>query len=144
MVGRRWVVVLGASACLCGVLATAPWRGVLAASAATAFPAQESSSKSRAIQAHGFLIRGSVFTDKGMSFPGVELRIRRAGEKKFHWQDASNFRGEFAIRVPPGSEYEMVAHAKGFADQTRTIDAKNGLSEENVVFEMQPLAGGKK
>src|SRR5712692_11230875 len=29
-----------------------------------------------------FLIHGTVFTDKALSFPGVQLRIRRAGEKK--------------------------------------------------------------
>ena len=35
--------------------------------------------------ANDFLIRGTVFTDKALSFPGVQLRIRRAGEKKFRW-----------------------------------------------------------
>jgi hypothetical protein len=45
--------------------------------------------------------------------------------------------------VPQGSDYEMVVRAKGFADQSRTIDAKTGANEENVVFRMQPTAGGK-
>src|SRR6266581_2865972 len=90
-----------------------------------------------------FLIRGTVFTDKALSFPGVELRIRRAGEKKFRWESYTNSRGEFAVRVPQGSEYEMVVRAKGFAEQTRTIDAKAGGNEESMVFRMQPTAGGK-
>src|SRR5258708_11322516 len=90
-----------------------------------------------------FLIRGTVFTDKALSFPGVQLRIRRAGEKKFRWESYTNFRGEFAVRVPQGSDYEMVVHAKGFAQQTRTIDTKSGGNEENMVFRMQPTAGGK-
>src|SRR5216684_1390604 len=90
-----------------------------------------------------FLIRGTVFTDKALSFPGVQLRIRRAGEKKFRWESYTNSRGEFAVRVPRGSDYEMVVHAKGFAEQTRTIDTKSGGSEENMVFRMQPTAGGK-
>jgi hypothetical protein len=33
--------------------------------------------------------------------------------------------------------------AKGFAEQTRTIDAKTGANEGNIVFRMQPAAGGK-
>lgn len=90
-----------------------------------------------------FLIRGTVFTDKALSFPGVQLRIRVAGEKKFRWESYTNSRGEFAVRVPQGSSYEMVIHAKGFADQARTIDAKTGGNEESMVFRMQPTTGGK-
>lgn len=95
---------------------------------------------------HGndFLIRGTIFNDKALSFPGVELRIRVAGERKFRWESYSNSRGEFAVRVPEGSSYEMVVRVKGFAEQKRTIDAKNGGNEESLVFRMQPEAGGKK
>lgn len=103
-----------------------------------------SSSKSKHSHASDFLIRGTVFTDKALAFPGVELRIRRTGEKKFRWQDSSSSRGEFAIRVPQGAEYEMVAHAKGFTDQAKTIDARNTTSENNVVFRMEPVKKGKK
>jgi hypothetical protein len=38
----------------------------------------------------------------------------------------------------------MLVHAKGFSDQTRTIDAKNGGNEETVVFRLEPAVGGKK
>jgi hypothetical protein len=93
--------------------------------------------------ANDFLIRGTVFTDKALSFPDVQLRIRRAGEKKFRWEDRTNSRGEFAIRVPQGTQYEMVAHAKGFAEQARTIDARNGSGENNIVFRMEPAKKGK-
>src|SRR6267143_2057911 len=101
------------------------------------------SGKQKYSHANDFLIRGTVFTDKALSFPGVQLRIRRAGEKKFRWEDGTNSRGEFAIRVPQGIKYEMVVHAKGFADQTRTIDARNGSGENNVVFRMEPARRGK-
>jgi hypothetical protein len=37
-----------------------------------------------------------------------------------------------------------VIHLKGFADQTRKVDASSGISEENVVFRMQATTGGKK
>jgi hypothetical protein len=90
-----------------------------------------------------YLLRGTVFTDKALSFPGVQLRIRKVGEKKFRWESNTNSRGEFAVRVPQGSDYEMVVRAKGFAEQTRTIDAKTGGNEESMVFRMQPTAGGK-
>jgi len=90
-----------------------------------------------------FLIRGTVFTDKALSFPGVQLRIRKAGEKKFRWESYTDSRGEFAVRVPQGSDYEMVVRAKGFTQQTRAIDAKTGVNEESMVFRMQPSAGGK-
>jgi hypothetical protein len=102
------------------------------------------SGKQKYSHANDFLIRGTVFTDKALSFPGVQLRIRRAGEKKFRWEDSTNSRGEFAIRVPQGTQYEMVAHVKGFADQTRTIDARNGSGENNVVFRMERVRKGKK
>lgn len=93
--------------------------------------------------ADDFLIHGSVFTDKGRAFPGVQIRVRRVGDKKFRWEDASNSRGDFAIRVPKDASYEVIAHAKGVADQTRTVKAQSGLTDETLAFQMQP-AGGKK
>ena len=102
------------------------------------------SGKQKYSHANDFLIRGTVFTDKALSFPGVQLHIRRAGERKFRWEDSTNSRGEFAIRVPQGTQYEMVVHVKGFADQTRTIDARNSSAENNVVFRMEPGKKGKK
>jgi hypothetical protein len=94
--------------------------------------------------ANDFLIRGTVFTDKGFSFPGAQLRIRRSKEKKFRWETYTNSRGDFAIRVPQGSDYEIVVRSKHFNEQTRTVDAKSGAREENMVFRMEPAAGSKK
>jgi hypothetical protein len=138
-----WVVALWAAALLVPFAAAqSPTQ-----QAAPASPPQSSSSakgsKQKYSHANDFLIRGTVFTDKALSFPGVQLRIRRAGEKKFRWKDSTNSRGEFAIRVPQGTQYEMVVHAKGFADQARTIDARNGSGENNVVFRMEPAKRGK-
>jgi hypothetical protein len=150
----RWLIVLGAAVFPFGIAQQVAWaQDARVPAAPQTAPAQtpaasaSSSSepgKSKYRHAHDFLIRGTVFTEKSMSFPGVQLRIRRTGEKKFRWEDRTNSRGEFAMRVPQGSEYEMVAHAKGFADQARTIDARSGISENNVVFRMEPPAGGKK
>jgi hypothetical protein len=109
-------------------------------------PASPSSSSKKHPQSHAndFLIIGTVFTDQAMAFPAVLLRVRRASEKKFRWQTYTNSRGEFAIRVPQGAEYEMVILAKGFIEQTRAVSAKSGISEDNVVFRMLPATGGKK
>jgi hypothetical protein len=112
-----------------------------AAPAPTAAPGKPAQKKYSHV--NDYLIRGTVFTDKALSFPGVQLRIRKTGERKFRWESYTNSRGEFAVRVPQGSDYEMVVRVKGFAEQTRTIDAKTGANEENMVFRMQPTAGGK-
>ncbi len=95
------------------------------------------------IHANEFLVKGTVFGPQGMSFPGAELRIRRAGEKKFHWQALTDRRGEFAVWIPMGSDYELVVRARGFEEQTRAVAAKSGARQEDVVFRMQPASGGK-
>jgi carboxypeptidase family protein len=117
---------------------------------ASAAPVQDATTKTnkpgkkRYSHANDFLIRGTVFNETALSFPGVELRFRREGQKKYKWETATNSRGEFAVRVPQGSNYEILVHVKGFADQTRTVDAKNGGNEETVVFRMEPIMGDKK
>jgi len=99
--------------------------------------------KKKYSHANDFMIRGTVFTEKALSFPGVQLRIRKAGEKKFRWEGYTDSRGEFAVRVPQGSDYEMVVRAKGYSQETRIIDTKTGANGQNLVFRMQPTAGGK-
>jgi hypothetical protein len=144
------------TALLCTAALLAPLSAVLAQEPATPPPAPPPASDSQPAAAaskpakqkyshvNDFLIRGTVFDERALSFPGVELRIRRVGERKFRWDTYTNTRGEFAVRVPQGSDYEMVVHVKGFPDQTRTISAKNEDNLENVVFRMQPAAGDKK
>lgn len=106
---------------------------------------KESSSKGKAPRhAHDFLIRGTVFQPSGKAFPAVKLRIRRESEKKFRWQTFTNSRGEFAVRVPQGLQYEVAVAVKGFAEQSRPVDAGSGVSEENVAFRLELAAGGKK
>ena len=138
-----WVVALWAAALLVPVAASQALDQQAAPASQPQSSSSASSGKQKYSHANDFLIRGTVFTDKALSFPGVQLRIHRAGEKKFRWEDRTNSRGEFAIRVPQGIQYEMVVHAKGFTDQTRTIDARNGSGENNVVFRMEPARRGK-
>src|SRR5712664_3671654 len=147
----QWITIpstaaLVASFSLAFALAQEPVPGPPGSVSTSQAPAVAPSKPSKKKYSHvnDFLIRGTVFTDKALSFPGVQLRIRRAGEKKFRWEDSTNSRGEFAIRVPQGTQYEMVAHAKSFADQTRTIDARTGSGENNVVFRMERTKRGKR
>lgn len=86
---------------------------------------------------HDFLIKGTVFTQEGLSFAGARIQIRREGEKKFHWQDSANSRGEFAIRVVQGAKYEVVAVGKGCKDQKKTVDATGSDRVEELVFHME-------
>lgn len=103
----------------------------------------EKQDKKKYSHANDFLIRGTVFNEKTLSFRGVQLRFRAAGQKKYRWETYTNSRGEFAVRVPQGAKYEILVHVKEFADQTRTVDATTGADEETVVFRMQPITGGK-
>jgi len=146
----RWRVVLGVAAFLLPLFLTSlqaqepPPAPAAPAPPQSPQPAPEKSGKPRYSHANDFLMEGTVFNDKGLSFPGVQLRIRRSDEKKYRWETSTASRGDFAVRVPQGSEYEMVVHAKGFADQTRIVDAKSGGNELRMVFRMEPAAGGKK
>jgi hypothetical protein len=50
------------------------------------------------------LIFGTVWGADSRPVAGVPIRMRRASEKKFRWEMVSNTRGEFAQRVPPGTQ----------------------------------------
>jgi hypothetical protein len=144
----RWITVICGAALFAPLALTIPrvQDPPAPAASAPAAPATPPSKPAKTKYSHknDFLIRGTVFDDKALSAPGVQLRIRRAGDKKFRWESYTNSRGEFAVRVPQGSDYEMVVRAKGFAEKTRTIDAKNGGNEERLVFRMELAAGDKK
>jgi hypothetical protein len=88
-----------------------------------------SSGKSKSKPVPSFLIVGTVFDEKALSLPGVQVRIRQAGEKKFRWETYTNSRGEFAVRVPPGYQYEVVTHVKNYEDQTHAVDSKTEVQQ---------------
>ncbi len=150
MYRTHWITILCTAALVASFNVAFGQAQEPASTPSSAAPAPQASAatpskpvKKKYSHANDFLIRGTVFTDKALSFPGVQLRIRKLGEKKFHWESYTNSRGEFAVRVPQGSDYEMVVRAKGFAEQTRTVETKIGANEESMVFRMQPTAGGK-
>ena len=89
-----------------------------------------------------FLIKGTVFTPQGLSLAGARIKIRRSGEKAFHWESLANSRGEFAIRVLQGKDYEVVVSAKGCQEQNKSVNAAGTDRIEEVIFRMQ-CEGGK-
>jgi hypothetical protein len=91
----------------------------------------------------GFLLKGTVFTEQGFALPEAELRIRRTSEKKVRWSVRTDRRGEFAIRVPKGADYNVSVRARGYQEQTRAVDAKSGKGDQGIVFSLSQIAGGK-
>ena len=84
----RLTIALACLICLAGALfAFAPAGGAQNASGS---------------HAHDFVIFATVFNDHGFALFGARARVRRAEEKKFRWEAASDHQGEVAVRVPRG------------------------------------------
>jgi hypothetical protein len=93
------------------------------------------------------VILGTIFDEKALAFPGVEVRVRLKGDKKFRWNTVSNSRGEFAVRVPEGPDYEVIVHVKHFQEVTRVISARGGELQQGLSIRMEPTGpdqGGEK
>jgi hypothetical protein len=151
---KRWIIVLATITTIATgtTIATASTfsRRVLAGQepaapqdSKSATPETSSTTKGKHRHANELLIRGTVFNERGLSMHGVKLRTQRANAKKPHWETYTNFRGEFAVRVPKGSDYQIAAEMKGFATQSRAVGGKDGAAEEKVIFRMEPVKGGK-
>jgi len=65
---------------------------------------------------------------------GIKVRIRRADQKKSHWELISDRRGELAQRLPPGpADYVVYADLKGVKDMSGK--ALRAADEINVHFD---------
>lgn len=102
-----------------------------------------SSSKGKKKPLPVYLITGTVFDEKALSFPDVRVRIRQSSEKKFRWETYTNSRGEFAVRVPEGTEYEVLVQAKSFKEQSQTVKADAGTVQQRLSFRLEPATPGK-
>jgi hypothetical protein len=101
-------------------------------------PPPESSSASRQkSKIPPFLILGTVFNERALAFPGVEVKIRRKGEKKFRYDIYTNSRGEFAIRVPDGIEYEVVVRVKKYKEQSQIVAANMAEVQKRLTFKLE-------
>jgi hypothetical protein len=107
-------------------------------------PAQESSSTGKhKSKIPPFLILGTVFNEHALAFPGVEVKIRRKGEKKFRYDTYTNSRGEFAIRVPDGIEYEVVIRQKNYKEQSQDVVANMADVQKRLSFKLESNKPGK-
>ena len=104
--------------------------------------AQEKKEKPKKPGKPTFLVFGTVFTERGFALPGAEIEIRAGSQRKPRWKARSDRRGEFALRVPPGAEYELTVRAPGYSEAARKVDARSG-SREDLIFRLKPAAGGK-
>ena len=114
------------------------------ASAPPHAPAQVSSSTSKhKSKIPPFLILGTVFNEQALAFPGVEIKIRRKGEKKFRYDTYTNSRGEFAIRVPDGIEYEVVVREKNYKEQSLAVVANMADVQRRLTFKLESTKPAK-
>jgi hypothetical protein len=90
-----------------------------------------------------FIVFVTVFNEQGFAFPGAQARLRRAGEKKDRWQALSDRRGEFAMRVPAGQEYELSVSAKGYQPIAQKVDARQ-LNRVDLTLRLVPASNEKK
>jgi hypothetical protein len=126
--GRQWALALGFLLCAAGVLL---------------YPATTAGSQKRKnSHSDDFVIFANVFTSQGFALPGARMRVRRANEKKFRWEAFSDRRGEMAVRVKQGAEYELEIEARRFKPERRTVDARQG-NRVDLTFQLEPLPGGK-
>src|ERR1700720_164182 len=107
-------------------------------------PAQDSSSTNkRKSRIPPFLILGTVFNEHALAFPGVQVKIRRRGEKKYRYEIYTNSRGEFAIRVPDGIEYEVVVRQKNYQDQSQIVAANLADVQKRLTFKLESTKPAK-
>ena len=105
--------------------------------AQSAQPESTNKKKPSSKHQHDFLIKGTVFTQEGLGFAGAQIQIRKAGQKSYRWKDVANSRGEFAIRVVQGTQYEVSVSGKGTKEQKKTVDATGSERVEELVFHME-------
>jgi Carboxypeptidase regulatory-like domain len=89
-------------------------------------------------QIPSFLILGTVFDQQALALPGVRVRIRRTDETKYHWETYTNSRGEFAVRVAPGYQYEVNMHFKKYKDQSEMVDSNVDV-QQRLSVKLQPV-----
>jgi len=97
--------------CFAAVLVT---TGKISAHPAPAGPHASPPSDQRPDKPYA-LIFGTVWGPDDHPLYGVKVKIRRADQKKPHWELISDHHGEFAQRVPPGpADYLVWADLKGY------------------------------
>jgi hypothetical protein len=80
------------------------------------------------------LIFGTVWGPDNKPVQGVKVKIRRASQKKAHWEVYSDHHGEFAQRVPAGkADYVAWADLKGY----KPMDGKQLQPGDSVAIHVE-------
>jgi hypothetical protein len=103
----------------------------------------ESSSNAKKNKLPPYVIIGTVFNENAISYPDVRVQIRRVNEKKFRWDTYTNLRGEFAIRVPEGQEYQVVVREKSYKEVSLKVNADNGGIQQRLSIRLEKMNGEK-
>jgi Carboxypeptidase regulatory-like domain len=90
-----------------------------------------------------FVIIGTVFNENALSYPNVRVQVRRESEKKFKWDTYTNSRGEFAVRVPEGHDYEVVVREKKYKDVSLKVAASNGDMQQRLSIRLEKIDAEK-
>jgi hypothetical protein len=73
------------------------------------------------------LIFGTVWGPDDHPLYGVKVKIRRADQKKAHWELYSDHNGEFAVRVPVGAnDYFVWTDLQGYKPLTGKVLHQTG------------------
>jgi Carboxypeptidase regulatory-like domain len=131
----RLILIFACAACVCA--------GASITAAQSDTPQQPPIDKKTLALMQSCLLYGNVFTADGHLLYGAEVHVTRDGDKHPKWEAASDRRGEFAIRVPPGADYVVQVKSKGFVTQTQKVTA-NASTRVDMVFHMDPGSDKKK
>jgi hypothetical protein len=80
----------------------------------------------------------TVFTNEGRLLVGAQIHVRPTGKKKPDFETWTDRRGEFAVRVSPGLDYDIEVKAEGFITQVRKANAQTGKQDMVFHMEIQP------
>ncbi len=68
------------------------------------------------------VIFGTVFQQSGLSLPGAKIVVYNEAAPKKKYRAATNYRGEYRVRVPAGeATYVVAASARKFEKGRRTV-----------------------
>lgn len=80
----------------------------------------------------------TVFTNEGRLLVGAEIHVHPTGKKRPDYEAWSDRRGEFAVRVPNGGDYDIQVKADKFITQVRTAHADTGKQDMVFHMDLQP------
>jgi hypothetical protein len=99
----------------------------------------ESTSSGKKKNLPSYVILGTVFNEKALACPNARVQIRREAEKKYRWEAYTNSRGEFAVRVPEGQDYEVVVKEKQYKEVSVKVAAHAGEIQDRLSIRLESM-----